>query len=129
MMLHTQTMTVEGTPKPGFTAIVGTTDGDAKQGAAASQAGIIGFFGYEHSMKPYRPANVTDAYKAGDQATIINGPGIILVGYLNSGVVKKGDSLEAGDNGGLVILGTGVAIAKAEESATGPCRVLVRSLI
>ncbi|MCL2641963.1 MAG: hypothetical protein FWD52_00370 [Candidatus Bathyarchaeota archaeon] len=127
--LHVQSKNVEGTPLPGYTVIVGTTDADAKQGTATDQKGIYGFFAYEHTSKPFRPSTVLDAYKAGDQATVINGPGIIIVGYLNSGTVKKGDTLEGGNNGGLIPLADGVPIAKAEESATGPTRILIRSLI
>jgi hypothetical protein len=127
--LHVQSKNVEGTPLPGYTAVVGTTDADAKQGTASDQKSVYGFFAYEHTSKPFRPETVTDPYKPNDQVTIINGPGIILVAYLGSGSVRKGDTLEGGDNGCLIPLATGVPIAKAEESMAGPGRFLVRSLI
>ena len=133
--LHLQTKKVETVTNvyPGRLVIQGTNDDDIAICAAGGEA--LGWAGYEHTAKKYRPATIETIYQTNDQIAVINGPGIILLACLESGqTVDKGSRLCAGDSGELSggVVGTDEIVAIAEESmasTTAGTRILVRSLI
>lgn len=133
--LHVQTKKVETATNvyPGRLVKKGTNDDDVVVNTAAGAA--IGWAGYEHTSKKYRPDTVDTVYSADDQIAVINGPGIILVGSLASGQsVTKGARLMAAAAGELSggTVGTNEIVAIAEETmdaSAGAKDILVRSLI
>ncbi|MCL2288247.1 MAG: hypothetical protein FWC33_03580 [Candidatus Bathyarchaeota archaeon] len=124
--LRMQSKEVEGTPLPGDTACAGVDDSKAKTGDIGAK--IYGFFAYEHTGAPDRPLNIDTPYKTGAHASIINGPGIILVCKTTT-AAAKGQILEAGANGTLTPHTTGTPLAVAEETVNEAGKILVRSLI
>ena len=133
--LHIQTKKVETVANvyPGCLVVQGTNDDDVIVGTANGE--VLGWVGYEHTHKKYRPATIDTIQVVNDQIAVINGPGIILVGRLLSGqTVDKGSRLEAAANGHLsgATVGTDEVVAIAEESVastTALTKILVRSLI
>lgn len=133
--LHLQTKKVETATNvyPGRLVIQGTNDDDIAVCGSAGEA--LGWAGYEHTIKLYRPATISTIYTANDQIAVINGNGIILLGSLASGqTVDKGSRLMAAANGELsgATIGTHEVVAIAEESMASTAAgtaILVRSLI
>lgn len=118
---------------PGRLVKKGTNDDDAVVATAASAC--IGWIGYLNTIKKYRPATVDTIHVINDQASILSGPGIILVGYLELGAnVSKGARLTMGAIGGLSggTVGTDDIVAVAEESvdaSAAAADIMVRSMI
>ena len=139
--LHIQTMKVQTATMMYAGRLVkkGTNDDDAVVNTSGGAA--IGWLGYEQITKKYRPSTVDTIYAGDEQAAILSGPGIVVVGSLVSGeTVTKGTMLYGADNGQLqdsprADLGAGGAgepVAVAEESVaatTSTTDILVRSLI
>lgn len=133
--LHMQTKNVETATNvyPGRLVIQGTNDDDITVCGSAGEA--LGWAGYEHTAKKYRPATVNTIYTTSDKIAVINGPGIILVGSLASGqTVDKGSRLMAAANGELsgATVGTHEVVAIAEQSVASTAAgtdIIVRSLI
>lgn len=134
--LHVQTKKVETATNvyPGRLVMKGTNDDDIVV-CDGTEGAAIGWAGYEQTAKKYRPATVDTIYEANDQITVINGPGILLVGRLASGQnVTKGARLMVAANGELSggTVGTNEIVAIAEESVnatSGAADIIVRSLI
>ncbi len=118
---------------PGRLVKKGSTDGDIVVNTAAGAA--IGWLGYLHTAKKYRPATVDTAYSANDHAAVLHGGGFVIVGRLASGQnVAKGARLMAAANGELSggTVGTHEIVAIAEESVDASASakdIMVRSLI
>ena len=120
----------------------------------AGEAGI-GFLDFEGTFGPDRPADIDTAYAAGDWASVVYGPGTILVAYGNE-AITKGARLAAGANGGLIVADSlvvnsgaatasavdattptisgsvgdgGIVVAIAEETITEAGKIIIRSLI
>jgi hypothetical protein len=133
--LHMQTKKVETVTNvyPGRLVKQGTNDDDIIVCTAGGEA--LGWAGYEHTPKKYRPATKETIYVTSDQIAVINGPGVVLLACLQSGqTVDKGSRLKAGDNGELSggTVGTDEIVAIAEQSVastTAGTRIIVRSLI
>lgn len=133
--LHLQTKKVETATNvyPGRLVTQGTNDDDIAVCGSAGEA--LGWAGYEHTAKKYRPALVTTIYQANDQIGVIYGNGIVLVGSLASGqTVDKGTRLMADANGELsgATVGTHEVVAIAEMSVASTAagtKILVRSMI
>lgn len=105
-----------------YKVVIGTTGGEA-----------IGFLGFESTFGPDRPADIDTAYASGDWASIVSGPGTILVAYGNA-AITKGNRLAVGANGGLVAFDDATMeadeiVAVAEETITEAGPIIVRSLI
>jgi hypothetical protein len=58
----------------------------------------IGWLGYEQTFAPDKPANIDTAYALADKATVLSGPGTILMGY-SEDAVGKGSVMCAGSDG------------------------------
>jgi hypothetical protein len=124
--LHKQVMKIETVANmyAGRTVIAGTNDDDCQVGTTASE--IIGFLGYEQTHKLHRPATVDTIYLVNAQASIIWGPGTLIVASLSDGVTAvKGTLLTPGLVGTLTggVAGTDDIVATAEETvstAAGP---------
>ena len=118
---------------PGRLVKKGTTDGDIVVCGAGEAA--IGWLGYLHTIKKYRPDTVDTAYSANDHAAVLHGGGFVVVGRLANGQnVSKGDRLTTAANGELSggTVGTHEIVAIAEESvdaSSGAADIMVRSLI
>jgi len=157
--MHTETLRVETntTCFPGSTVIKGTKDDEVLCGT--SGGAIIGFLGYEHTHKKYRPANVSTLYAGDAYAAVHWGPGMLITAWLADGqTVAKGARLCSGAGGDLTAatacappssstpmtstgaqatmagplptLGIVVAIAEEYKAASGAhARIIVRSLI
>ena len=135
--LHMQTKKIETVANcyPGRLVKKGTNDDDIVAGSAATDK-VYGWLGYEQTSKKYRPATIDTIYVINDQVTVVNGPGIILLAFLELGAdIDKGDYLTCGALGGLTgaVLGsTSKIVAIAEETdatSAGGVDLLVRSLI
>jgi len=135
--LHMQTKKVETATEmyPGRLVKKGTNDDDVVVGAAATDQ-VYGWLSYEHTAKNYRPATIDTIYLINDQVTVVNGPGIILLAFIELGAtITKGEFLTCGALGGLtgMTLGsTSTICAIAEETdaaAAGGVDLLVRSLL
>lgn len=132
--IHIQTKKVETVTNvyPGRLVKKGTNDDDIVVNDGTS---AIGWAGYEQTAKKYRPKDIDTIYVASDQIAVINGPGIVLLAYLEKGAnVSKGALLKAGAIGGLTggTVGTDHFYAKAEESvnaSSAAADILVSSLI
>jgi hypothetical protein len=74
----------------------GTTDGDAA--VCDSDDGAFGWIGFEQTFAPNMPTDIDTAYEAGDDVTILSGPGCIVRGY-GSGAIGKGDLVCPDDDG------------------------------
>ena len=133
--LHSQTKKVETATSMYAGRLVkkGTNDDDVIVGTET--LANLGWLGYEHTTKKHRPATVDTIYLQNAQATIINGPGIILVASIKSGEAGvKGILLKGAADGQLAVaVATDNAIAVAEETVTGAATtgsdIMVRSLI
>lgn len=157
--MHTETLRIETNTScyPGSTVIKGTKDDEVLCGTAGGA--VIGWLGYEHTHKKYRPANISTLYAQDDYAAVHWGPGIIVLALLADGqTVTKGTRLVAAASGELTAASAaappssstpmtstgaqatmagplptqGIVIAIAEEykAASGSAaRILVRSLI
>ncbi len=93
---------------PGRLVVKGTGDHDAAAaGAPAIKAWVkvIGWLGYEHTIKKHRPATVDTVYATAAQAAVLSGGGFVIVASLPAGqTIVKGDKLIPAANGQLVIL-------------------------
>lgn len=133
--IHLQTKKVETATNmyPGRLVEVGTNDDDVVVGTAGGD--VYGWLGYEQTSKKYRPATVDTIYSADDQATVINGSGIIVVASLGfPATVTKGERLTSSAAGEVTpgTAGTDDIVAIAEEAKTttsASADILVRSLI
>lgn len=118
---------------PGRLVKKGTNDDDVVVGTA--NAAVIGWLGYEHTIKKHRPSTVDTVYSGDEQAAVLHGGHFIIVGRLASGQnVSKGARLEAAANGELSggTVGTDEIVAIAEESvdaSAAAADIMVRSLI
>ena len=133
--IHIQTKKVETVAfvYPGRLVIQGTNDDDIAVCGSGGKA--IGWAGYEHTAKKYRPATVDTIYTVNDQIAVVNGPGILIVGNLTKGQnVDKGTRLMADASGNLSggTVGTHEIVAIAEQSVdatSADADIIVRSLI
>ena len=130
--LRMQTKKVETATNvyPGRLVKKGTNDDDVVVGS--EPLGNLGWAGYEHTTKKYRPVTAGTIYAQNDQIAVINGPGIVLLASVISGsAAVKGILLKGGAAGQLDVAGaTDAAVAVAEESVTGGAggsRIMVRS--
>lgn len=117
--------------KPGRVVKRGADDTKVIIGATGGEG--IGFLGWESTFGPDRPADIDTAYASGDWASVVYGPGTILVGYGNE-AITKGNRLAGGANGGLVVFDDATMlpdeiIAVAEETITEAGTIIIRSLI
>ncbi len=117
--------------KPGRVVKKGADDYKVVIGATGGEG--IGFLGWESTFGPDRPADIDTAYASGDWASVVSGPGTILVGYGNE-AIAKGNRLAGGANGGLVVFDDATMlpdeiIAIAEETITEAGTLVIRSLI
>jgi len=139
--------------KPGRAVKKGADDYKVIINGAGEDA--YGFLGFEGTFGPDRPADIDTAYAAGDWASVISGPGTILVAYGNE-AISKGARLTAGADGGLIVADVlvaasgaatasavdattptidgsvgagGIVIAIAEETITEAGALMIRSLI
>lgn len=97
-----QTMKVETatTMYPGRLVVRGTGDDDAVTGTV--NGAVIGWLGYEQTIKKHRPATVDTIYLANAQVAVLAGPGIVVVASLANGQnVTKGARLCAAAAGEL----------------------------
>jgi len=114
---HHQILNVESgtTVYPGGLVCTGTDDDDIVTCGLAGKA--IGWAGYEDTPKKYRPATIDTLYSTLDRIDVVNGPGIIVRGRLQSGQnVDRGTRLIAGAAGELV-----AASAAAPPSGSVAC--------
>jgi len=134
--LHVQTKHVEAGTSifPGRLVKVGANDNDVIVATAASV--VVGWAGYEQTMKKWRPATVDTTYVTDDQIAIINGPGIGIVGSLAIGATTvKGTPLTQAAAGELTgaAVATDFIVALAEEykaeSGSASQDIMVRSMI
>jgi len=58
----------------------------------------IGFLGFEQTFGPDQPADIDTAYVAEDKATVLSGPGTVLMGYSEE-AVGKGEVVCSGSDG------------------------------
>lgn len=58
----------------------------------------IGWLGYEQTFAPDKPADIDTSYASGDKATVLSGPGTILMGYSEE-AVGKGEVVCSGSDG------------------------------
>jgi hypothetical protein len=102
----------------------GTGDHDAVVVTAGTDD-ILGWLGYEHTHKKYRPEYLTTIYTAADQAVILNGGHFRIMAKLLSGqTIIKGEKLTGAAAGcvtSLTIGGTSEIVGTAEESITAAC--------
>lgn len=85
---------------PGRLVKKGTNDDDIVVGTAASA--VIGWLGYENTIKKHRPATVDTIYAGDEQAAVLSGGNFVIVGRLASGQnVSKGARLVSAANGEL----------------------------
>lgn len=85
---------------PGRLLVRGTADDDAVVGTA--NGAVIGWAGYENTIKLHRPATVDTIYLINAQIAVEHGGGFVIVGRLASGQnVTKGARLSAAANGEL----------------------------
>ena len=84
--------------KPGRLVKKGASDGYIIIGDKTGPN--IGWLGYEQTFAPDKPADIDTAYAAGDKATVLSGPGTVVMGYAEA-AVGKGDIVCAGDNGAV----------------------------
>lgn len=142
---------------PGRLVEKGTNDDDIKVGTAGGD--VIGWAGYENTIKKHRPATVDTIYLVNAQIAVEHGGGFVIVASLADGeTITKGERLCAGANGEVVAAsaaaipsGTttvtstsaqptvagqlstaGIVVAIAEESVTASGSsedIMVRSLI
>ncbi len=156
---HTQTLRIETATScyPGSLVIKGTKDDEVVCCTVGGKA--IGFLGYEHTSKKYRPLTNETLYTQDYYAAVHWGPGVIFMGLLVDGqTAVKGDRLTAAAAGQLTVATacapptsstpmtstgaqatmagpiptTNIVVAIAEEycAASGAAaRILVRSLI
>lgn len=92
-----------------------------------------GFLDFEGTFGPDRPADIDTAYASGDWASVVSGPGTILVGYGSEPIVK-GAKLAGTADGALVTFDDATMtpddiVAMAEETITEAGKILIRSLI
>jgi hypothetical protein len=133
--IHIQTKKVETATNvyPGRLVIQGTNDDDIAVCGIGGKA--LGWAGYEDTAQNFKPATRSTIYEANDQISVVNGPGIVVVGSLASGqTVDKGTRLMAAADGELSggTVGTHEIVAIAERSVTSTApgtAILVRSLI
>ena len=111
----------------GRLVIKGTGDGQISVCGAGGAA--IGWLGYEHTNPKYRPASRSTIYTVNSIVSVLNGPGIVVVGRLASGQnVAKGARLVAAANGELTAASaaaipsgaTTVTSSSAQPTVTGP---------
>lgn len=102
----------------------GTGDHDAVV-ATAGTDDILGWLGYEDTIKKHRPATLTTIYTVAAQAVVLNGGGFRIMGKLLSGeTIVKGEKLTgaaAGCVASLTIGSTSEIVGTAEESVTAAC--------
>lgn len=108
----------------------GTNDDDIVVGTAGD--GFIGWLGYEHTIKKYRPSTVDTIYAGDEQAAVLHGGGFVIVASAATGIsVSKGALLKAVAAGQVSggTAGTDHIVAIAEESCSAAGDIMVRSLI
>ncbi len=105
-----------------YKVIIGATGGEA-----------YGFLDFEGTFGPDRPADIDTAYAAGDWASVVSGPGTIVVAY-GSAAIAKGNRVAAGADGSVVAFDDATmeadeVIGIAEETITEAGKIMIRSLI
>ena len=103
---------------PGRLVIRGTNDDDI---VVCTGSVPVGWAGYEHTAKKYRPATVDTIYTVDSFIGVISGPGIKLVGSLALGVTAvPGTILKAAPDGRLTpgTAGSDDIVAVGLESVT-----------
>lgn len=137
---NTQELKVETATNmyPGRLVTKGTNDDDIIVNTASTA--VIGWLGYEDTNPVFRPDTVDTIYTINSQASVITGPGVVVVGRLASGQsVAKDAKLKAAASGELTAIGAEdldasanfvVAIAEETVNASGAAAdIMVRSLI
>lgn len=113
---------------PGRLVKKGTNDDDIVVGTSST---VVGWAGYERTIKKYRPATVDTIHTINSQIPVLHGGHFVIVGSWAGGTCSKGDLLKgiaAGQlSGGTA--GTDHIVAIAEESMTAAGDIMVRSLI
>jgi len=123
-LLQTMEVEVAASMYAGRLVKKGTGDHDAVVVAAGTDD-ILGWLGYEDTIKKYRPATLTTIYVAADQAVVLNGGGFRIMAKLLSGnTIVKGEKLTGAAAGcvtALTIGSTSEIVGTAEESITSAC--------
>lgn len=117
--------------KPGRLVKKGTTDAQVVIGAADGLS--FGWLSFEDSPVVDRPATIATAFAVAKKCTVVNKPGIHVIGY-GSAAIAKGARVSA-DAAGKVItfadatMDPDTIVGIAEESITEAGNIRIRSLI